>query len=114
VALAKVVADVLEANGLPGAISSMVTGGADVGEWMINDPRFPLISFTGSTHVGRHVSSVVHGRFGRTILELGGNNATVGACLGFLGVLSVAWRGGMPWCGVVWCGVVWCGVVWCG
>jgi len=44
---------------------------------MINDPRISLISFTGSTKVGRHVSEVVHKRFGRTILELGGNNAAI-------------------------------------
>jgi aldehyde dehydrogenase (NAD+) len=43
----------------------------------VRDPRVPLISFTGSTAVGRHVSEVVAGRFGRAILELGGNNAIV-------------------------------------
>lgn len=77
VALTKIVADVLAANGLPGAIASTCVGGTDVGEWMTNDPRFPLISFTGSTKVGRIVSETVHRRFGRTILELGGNNATI-------------------------------------
>ena len=81
VALTKIVADVLAANGLPGAIASTCVGGTDVGEWMTNDPRFPLISFTGSTKVGRIVSETVHRRFGRTILELGGNNATIGMCL---------------------------------
>ena len=44
---------------------------------MLNDVRLPLISFTGSTAVGRRVAQVVAGRFGRTILELGGNNAIV-------------------------------------
>lgn len=44
---------------------------------MINDLRLPLISFTGSTKTGRHVAQVVAGRFGRTILELGGNNAAI-------------------------------------
>mmetsp|Transcript_7249 Transcript_7249/g.5242 ORF Transcript_7249/g.5242 Transcript_7249/m.5242 type:complete len:117 (+) Transcript_7249:795-1145(+) len=44
---------------------------------MLHDPRLPLISFTGSTKVGQHASKVVHERFGRTILELGGNNASV-------------------------------------
>ena len=44
---------------------------------MINDPRHELISFTGSTSIGKRVSSIVHSRFGRTILELGGNNAGI-------------------------------------
>jgi aldehyde dehydrogenase (NAD+) len=44
---------------------------------MLNDPRVPLVSFTGSTKVGRHVAETVAKRFGRTILELGGNNAIV-------------------------------------
>jgi aldehyde dehydrogenase (NAD+) len=48
-----------------------------VGERMLNDKRIPLISFTGSTSVGEHVAQVVARRFGRTILELGGNNAII-------------------------------------
>jgi acyl-CoA reductase-like NAD-dependent aldehyde dehydrogenase len=44
---------------------------------MIKDKRVPLVSFTGSTKTGRHVSSTVAGRFGRSILELGGNNASI-------------------------------------
>lgn len=44
---------------------------------MINDPRHELISFTGSTSIGKRISSIVHTRFGRTILELGGNNACI-------------------------------------
>lgn len=43
----------------------------------INDHRLNLISFTGSTEIGKRISSVVHTRFGRTILELGGNNAAI-------------------------------------
>jgi aldehyde dehydrogenase family 7 protein A1 len=69
---------VLERNKLPGAICSMVVGpGREIGEKLINDHRLSLISFTGSTEVGRRISSVVHSRFGRTILELGGNNAFI-------------------------------------
>jgi len=56
---------------------TVLTGGTDIGVAMTNDARIPLISFTGSTAVGRLVSEVVHKRFGRTILELGGNNAAV-------------------------------------
>lgn len=77
VAVTRIMAEVFERNGLPGAIISTAMGGADIGEAIINDERLNLISFTGSTKVGRHVSEVVHKRFGRTILELGGNNAVI-------------------------------------
>ena len=55
VATTKIVAQVLEKNNLPGAICSLVCGGADVGSAMASDPRLPLISFTGSTRVGKQV-----------------------------------------------------------
>jgi aldehyde dehydrogenase family 7 protein A1 len=78
VATQKIVAEVLERNGINGAVCSMVVGpGRTVGEHMINDARLALVSFTGSSEIGVHVSEVVHRRFGRTILELGGNNATI-------------------------------------
>jgi len=78
IATQRIVADVLERNGLPGAICSMVVGpGRTVGERLINDPRLALVSFTGSSEIGVHVSEVIHKRFGRTILELGGNNSTI-------------------------------------
>lgn len=78
VALTALVAKVLERNGFPGGICSMVTGGGStIGEKIIQDPRLSLISFTGSTQVGTRVSRVVHERFGTTILELGGNNALI-------------------------------------
>jgi len=68
---------VMADHGLTGLCSLVVGSGSTVGEQLINDERIPLISFTGSTAVGRHVASVVAGRFGRSILELGGNNAIV-------------------------------------
>jgi aldehyde dehydrogenase family 7 protein A1 len=59
-----------------GPVFTMCCGfGKTIGERMIRDERLKLISFTGSCEVGRYVSGVVHSRFGRTILELGGNNA---------------------------------------
>ena len=64
-------------HGLTGVFTLAIGPGRVVGEAMLNDPRLPLVSFTGSTEVGRHVAQVVAGRFGRTILELGGNNAIV-------------------------------------
>lgn len=68
---------VLEEEGF-GALASLVIGsGREVGQRMLEDKRVPLVSFTGSTRVGGRVASTVAGRFGRTILELGGNNAVV-------------------------------------
>ena len=68
---------VMEENGYSGIFSVIIGKGSIVGEEMIKDPRLPLISFTGSTAMGRHVNKTVSERFGKTILELGGNNAIV-------------------------------------
>lgn len=76
VACQKIIGNVLEQNNLPGGISTLVCGNP-AGDMMNNDKRVPLISFTGSTRIGRHVGSTVASRFGRTILELGGNNAII-------------------------------------
>ncbi|MBI5432871.1 MAG: aldehyde dehydrogenase family protein [Planctomycetes bacterium] len=77
IAMTNVVRPVLEEEGF-GALAGLVVGpSAEVGEPMLHDARVPLISFTGSTSVGRKVASAVAARFGRTILELGGNNALV-------------------------------------
>lgn len=77
IATNKLVAQVMQENGISGAISTLVTGGADIGEAMASDNNLPLISFTGSTQVGRQVAVKVQERFGRSILELGGNNAII-------------------------------------
>lgn len=69
----RVVAD----HGLSGVLNVVVGSGAEVGEWMLNDTRLPLISFTGSVSMGRHVAETVARRLGRTILELGGNNGII-------------------------------------
>jgi aldehyde dehydrogenase (NAD+) len=69
--------DVLKANKLPEGIVSVINGDYRVGEMMTKDERIPLISATGSTRMGKIVSSVVGQRLGRTILELGGNNAII-------------------------------------
>jgi aldehyde dehydrogenase (NAD+) len=68
---------VMADHGVSGVFNLVVGSGRTVGERMTSDHRLPLISFTGSTAVGRHVAQVVAGRFGRCILELGGNNAIV-------------------------------------
>jgi aldehyde dehydrogenase family 7 member A1 len=77
VAVTKIISRVLEENNLPGALCSLVSGGADVGEAMAASPQIDLLSFTGSTAVGKKVGTVVQERFGRVLLELGGNNAIV-------------------------------------
>ncbi|HSM58262.1 MAG TPA: aldehyde dehydrogenase family protein, partial [Candidatus Sulfomarinibacteraceae bacterium] len=63
--------------GYSGVFNLLVGTGKEIGERMINDARLPLISFTGSIPTGRHVAKTVAGRLGRTILELGGNNAII-------------------------------------
>lgn len=69
---------VLQTHGFPGAAASMIIGsGRILGERMIADPRIPLISATGSTRMGKRIGEVVGGRLGRSILELGGNNAVI-------------------------------------
>lgn len=78
VATSKLVAEVLEESNVPGAVASMICGtGSAVGNAMVNDRRMELISFTGSTQTGRAVAQSVAGRFGKSILELGGNNAMI-------------------------------------
>ncbi len=77
VACQKIMETVLKNNGLPEGVCCLVSGGAHVGEWLAEDVRVPLISATGSTRMGRIVGSVVAKRFGKTILELGGNNAMI-------------------------------------
>jgi aldehyde dehydrogenase (NAD+) len=64
-------------HGVQGVFNLVIGPGRTVGERMLEDHRLPLVSFTGSTQVGRHVAEAVARRFGRTILELGGNNAIV-------------------------------------
>jgi aldehyde dehydrogenase (NAD+) len=71
------VAEAARRVGAPEAISSVVLGGAAVGEALVDDPRVALLSATGSTRMGRAVAPRVAGRFGRLLLELGGNNASI-------------------------------------
>jgi aldehyde dehydrogenase (NAD+) len=69
----KVMAD----HSLSGVFNLVIGTGRDVGELLLNDGRVQLVSFTGSTRIGVHVSEAVARRFGRTILELGGNNGII-------------------------------------
>lgn len=68
---------VLRQNDCPEIFSLIIPSSHDVVEAMVNDTRIPLISFTGSTSVGKQVSAKVAARLGKTILELGGNNAII-------------------------------------
>lgn len=77
IAVQNIVAEVLKENDLPDGIFNLVTGDREVGEWMTKDERVPLISATGSIRMGKQVAQTVGARLGKTILELGGNNAII-------------------------------------
>ncbi len=77
VAVQNIANHVLKKHGYKGIFNTIIGSGSIVGERMLNDKRVQLVSFTGSTKMGRHVSEVVSQRFGKTILELGGNNAII-------------------------------------
>ena len=77
VACQNLIAEVLKDNDLEEGISCIVTGNYEVGEMMTNDKRMPLISATGSSRMGQIVGATVAGRFGKSLLELGGNNAII-------------------------------------
>ncbi|MCW2840129.1 MAG: aldehyde dehydrogenase family protein [Aeromicrobium sp.] len=63
--------------GVPDGLSSVLLGGRTIGEVLVDDPRVPLVSATGSTRMGKEVAPRVAARLGRTLLELGGNNAAI-------------------------------------
>ncbi len=78
IAVQKIVSEVVKENNLPEGIFSLVIGrGSTIGEKLLNDKSAPLISITGSIDVGRHAAEVVAKRFGKAILELGGNNGII-------------------------------------
>jgi aldehyde dehydrogenase (NAD+) len=77
VACQNILKDVLKANKVPEGVSCIVTGDYTVGQMLTQDTRVPLISATGSTRMGKAVAQTVAARLGKTILELGGNNAII-------------------------------------
>lgn len=77
IACQKIIADVFAKNKVPEGVSCLVVGGRDVGEWISRDVRIPLVSATGSTRMGKSVAATVGERLGRSLLELGGNNAVI-------------------------------------
>jgi aldehyde dehydrogenase (NAD+) len=77
VAVQKIVATVFEKNGVPEGVNCLIQGGRKVGERISHDTRIPLVSATGSTRMGKELAAAVGARLGKTILELGGNNAVI-------------------------------------
>lgn len=77
VACQNIIAGIFEKNEVPEGVLNLVIGGREVGEWLSNDIRIPLISATGSTKMGKAVSAAIGARLGRSLLELGGNNAII-------------------------------------
>jgi aldehyde dehydrogenase (NAD+) len=77
IAVQKLCNRVLDRHGLKGIFNLVIGPSQPIAETLIHDARIPLVSFTGSTEVGRHVSEVVARRLGRSILELGGNNGII-------------------------------------
>ena len=77
IACQHIIQDVLKANDVPEGVSGLIVGGREVGEWLSHDERIPLVSATGSTRMGKAVGQAVGGRLGRSLLELGGNNAII-------------------------------------
>jgi aldehyde dehydrogenase (NAD+) len=92
VACQNIVNEVFAKNNLPEGISAVIQGGVDAGVWLSEDPRVALVSATGSTRMGKAVAKAVAGRLGKSLLELGGNNAVIvsehaDVSLALLGVL---------------------------
>ncbi len=77
IACQNIIAQVLKENALPEGISCLINGDYTVGEFMTADNRVPLLSATGSIRMGKIVAQAVAGRLGRSLLELGGNNAII-------------------------------------
>ncbi|MEN9569840.1 MAG: hypothetical protein RL172_1071 [Bacteroidota bacterium] len=77
IACQQIVAKVFKKNNVPEGVNNLVSGGREIGEWMSNDTRIPLMSATGSTRMGKAVATAVAARLGRSLLELGGNNAII-------------------------------------
>ena len=77
IACQQIISEVLKENSMPEGISCIVNGGAEVGKWIAEDHRIALVSATGSTRMGKDVGQRVASRLGKSLLELGGNNAII-------------------------------------
>ena len=77
IACQHIIADVFAKNNVDEGVCCLIIGGRDVGEWITNDARIPLVSATGSVRMGKAVGAAIGARLGRSLLELGGNNAII-------------------------------------
>jgi aldehyde dehydrogenase (NAD+) len=77
VACQNIIQEVFKKNNVPEGVSCLINGGREVGEWLSHDQRIPLVSATGSTRMGKAIGAAVGERLGRSLLELGGNNAII-------------------------------------
>ena len=77
IACQHIIQEVFAANEVPEGVSCLINGNREVGEWLSADTRIPLVSATGSTRMGKEVGKTVAARLGRSLLELGGNNAII-------------------------------------
>jgi aldehyde dehydrogenase (NAD+) len=77
VACQRIISRVFKANKVPEGVCSLITGAREQGQWMCEDDRVALISATGSTRMGKAISTLVGARLGKCLLELGGNNAII-------------------------------------
>ena len=77
IACQNITAKVFKKNNVPEGVNNLVAGDREVGEWISADTRIPLVSATGSTRMGKALATAVAGRLGRSLLELGGNNAII-------------------------------------
>lgn len=77
IACQNIVNEIFQENNVPEGVSNLINGNAKVGEWLSSDKRIPLVSATGSTKMGKEVAQTVASRLGKTLLELGGNNAII-------------------------------------
>ena len=77
IACMNITAKVFKKNNVPEGVNNLIIGDREVGEWMSNDSRIPLMSATGSTRMGKALASAVAARLGKSLLELGGNNAII-------------------------------------
>ena len=77
IACQQIISKVFKENKVPEGVCNLITGGREIGEWLCEEPKVALVSATGSTRMGKAVGATVGARLGRSLLELGGNNAII-------------------------------------
>jgi len=77
IACQNIISEIFTENNIPEGVSCVINGNSNVGKWMADDQRISLLSATGSTKMGKDVAQKVGARLGKSLLELGGNNAII-------------------------------------